>query len=368
MRHWLPALMLLATRTDGHIAIARPGAPLLARGTRCGDGGEVRRRAAWMGARFHSSAALELYSSRKAPSLSRGAGPGPRMDSEMDGVQRGNGYQVEQNLNVELTDAKAFSQLKLVSVGLSFGCAMQVLNGEGVASWVHLTTLWWLTSRVGKVLQNAARRGRLGASTFQILNLGIIIALACNVVVASQAGGFLGALLSHIFLVLPSAHALRRYGPPRLSSLLPETETLCNGLSLSYALLALHTAARLFGVLAGKLTPVSHGSCLQLVPAAALLALRSAAIAGPKRLSSSTYLDLNRALRTYALGGAIADFSALARGAQALSASFCFNFGAQLALAYVCTAGFRRGASYSEDATSDSQQAVVIDVKVVQSD
>jgi hypothetical protein len=295
--------------------------------------------------------------------------PAARMDSGMDGVERGNGYMVEQNLNVELTDARSFAQLKLASAGLAAGCGLQVINGGGAScSWAHLTTLWWVLSRVASVCQNAALRGRLGASTFQLLNAGIVAALACDVVSTAQVSPniLFGALLSRAFLVLPSARALQRYGPPRLSLFLPSVETLGNGLALSYALLGVHSAARVFGALAGKLTPFPAGSCLQLVPAAALLALRAAAIAGPKRLSSPTYLDLNRALRTFALGGAIADLAAFARGAQALSVSFALSLGAQLALALVCTAGFRRGATYNEAADTDTQLSVV-DVKVVQS-
>jgi hypothetical protein len=261
------------------------------------------------------------------------------------------GYQVEQNVAIEIIDARYFTQLQLASAGLAFGCVLQVMSSSG-AIWGHMTALWWLGSRVAKVLSDAARRGRLSASTFQLLNVGFIAALGGEVAsLAFMRGGsnVLGALISRGFLALASARALRRYGLPRLPLLLPlsSLDQLKEPLAIAYALLGTYVAWIGGAALIGS-AALPAQACMHLLPAAALFALRGAAVAGPKRLASETYQALNRALRTFGLAGAVSDIASLTATGALPSRGLALSVAAQLALGAVCTVGVRRGASYRE--------------------
>lgn len=286
------------------------------------------------------------------------------------GVTRGEGFQVETNANVEIIDARLFSQLKVATVGLACCSALQLSSGGG-RPWAEVTTLWWLISRAAKVLSGAAQRGRLAASTFQLLNAGIIAALVCDVVAATRLSpaDLLGIVASRAFLAVPSWRALRRYGFPRAALLFPLSRPAeaRNALAVSYALLGTSSASALAASICGKLPAAV--SALQLVPAAALLALRSAALAGPKRLASPTYMQLNRALQTFALAGVVADAAMLGwrgpLGGPTLWVRARFLWACALAL--VCREGYKRGASYTEPSPgSDISATPIIDVKVIE--
>ncbi|KAG8458319.1 hypothetical protein KFE25_005166 [Diacronema lutheri] len=292
-------------------------------------------------------------------------------------VPRGEGYQVEQNVKVELRDARFFGQLRAASAGLACGSVLQVLDGGG-AAWAHTAAHWWLLSRVAAVLTAAARRGQLGAPTCTLLNAGIVGALAGDVAAAAvrpSRAAALRLLVSHALLSWPSLRALRRYGWPRAAFLapvgrallLPSAPGALAPLAGAYALLATAGALAVAASLVGALSPPV--SSLELVPAAALLALRGAALAGPKRLAAASSLQLNRAVRTCALAGAVAQLAALAPAAHAAPLpTLGARLGAHALVALACTTGHRRGSAYAEAPPPPAgglARGAVVDVKVL---
>jgi hypothetical protein len=218
------------------------------------------------------------------------------------------------------------------------------------------------------VLGSAARRGRLGASTFQLLNTGFTAALVCDAAsigVFHREANFVAVLVSRLLLAMPSIRSLKRYGPPRAVQLVPfgRLAHFQEPLAVGYALLALVAGGVGIAAALGKLGSTSL--CIHLLPAAALLALRGAALAGPKRLSSATYLQLNRSLRAFGLARAIADAATLVKGAGLFRWQMVASVAADLALAAVCTVGLRRGANYQDLQPGEEQPPAVIDVKVM---
>lgn len=298
---------------------------------------------------------------------------GGAIPPRMAEVTPGEGFQVEQDAS--LLDPRGFERLKYWSIGntfssaigLAWNSALRSTRGGGHAR-AEAAILWWILSRVACVLIEASRNGRLRAPTFKLLNAGVVAALALDTLqVARFARGELsGVLWSHAFLAVPSVRALRRYGLPRVvpPSGAPQTRS---GLALSYALLGTCSASAFVASTCGRLpVPVSS---LNLVPTAALLALRGAAAAGPKRLASPTYLQLNRALRNFALAGALVDLAALGRGTLVLPALWMrARVLLACALTLACTEGYRRGASFTESGRpgADGTSAPVIDVRVIE--
>lgn len=279
---------------------------------------------------------------------------------------------MQQNTKAELMDMRTFRQLELACGGIAFGCALQMLTLPTPA-WGFMLARWWFASRVCAILMSAASRGRLGASTFQLLNLGLLAGFtadALSLTMLRRHASVLPAILSRVVLSVPSVRALRNYGWPKPSLLVPLAPADAND-----ALVVTYGACAAAGLWCGLVQPfvgvpaVAGAAAMQTVAGAALLALRGAARVGPKRLSSATYLRLNRAARTLAVFCASMTVSGAINGAAGprLSPAAALSIGVNVATAIATTVGMRLGISYDEAAAAKSSSPDVIDVKVVPS-
>jgi hypothetical protein len=179
------------------------------------------------------------------------------------------------------------------------GCELLRPSFPGSPFVRHILPLYTSAALCGKTLSAAAKRNRLDATTFKLLNSGLV--LSCIPTVMSTVGiasswwqlvwrndlvaAFaVSAKLIHSYVTTATAYsALLAYGLPtiKLSAVGP--------LSSTYLALA---ACTLYGL------PFTGGSLMleSALSTSMLFALHGAAAAGQKRLSSHTYLALNAAV------------------------------------------------------------------------
>lgn len=245
-----------------------------------------------------------VFALASLPHAARLHGPVLRVPSRCHAVAEvpmGEGHEVDQKPSIIFSDVRLFSQVAFVSGALALGSALQLMVTPA-APWVELMATWAFFSRVAAVLRSAAARGRLGATTFQLLNIGVVAGMVGDAVALASYGGLgrmAGAITSRALLLLPSARALRRHGPPRGAALLPFSVRDVP-LARAYGIAATgEFVLAAVGVIRTLKTGRIPLSPLKVLPSAALLALRGAANVGPKRLSSGTYLALNSAVMAY---------------------------------------------------------------------
>lgn len=154
------------------------------------------------------------------------------------------------------------------------------------------------------LLASASERNRLDATTFRIINIATFLSAILTLSPRSAGGRFPSSFLFKVTtLVLRSLHSIPTLmAGARIFSEYPlPTLKFDENKSLSTAYVAnavFSLRSGLMSLFMGSLDMVS--ARLLLIPAM-YLALSGAAIAGPKRLSSDTYISLNRSVILFSL-------------------------------------------------------------------
>jgi len=153
-----------------------------------------------------------------------------------------------------------------------------------------------LVSRIAAVQSSAAKRGRSGASTFRVLDVGLAAGAAVGAVgvaaVAATSPGMLSttggafAALGFAALGVPPALSLLKHGLPTALKF-PLT-----GEPLTWLLALLQVEGLVRAACLAAAGQVG-AAALMLPLLAALNAAQDAAAVGPDRLASRTYLELN---------------------------------------------------------------------------